>query len=169
MFEKWFGKKTEVSKKLNVPENCVVSPFKGKRIDFESIDDFVFSKGLMGKGVAIYPEKGVIYAPVSGEIVVIAPLKHAIGIKTKNGIEVLIHIGYKTELLYGKEFTTYHTVGQSVEAGDKLVTYNYDDMKKRAFDLTTMIIVTNTNDYKDVVPVDSKEIEMGEVIIEVTI
>lgn len=164
MFEKWFGKK---SNKFNVADNLIVSPFKGMRIEFESIDDFVFSKGLMGKGVALLPESGVIYAPVSGKIVVVAPLKHAIGIKTESGLEVLIHIGYKTELLNGKEFTSYYSVGQSVQAGDKLVSYSYEDMKKREFDLTTMIIVTNTNDYKEVVPTELKDIDLGDVIIEV--
>ncbi len=164
MFKKWFGQK---SNKVDVLDNCIVSPFKGKRVEFESIDDFVFSKGLMGKGVALLPESGVIYAPVSGKVVVIAPLKHAIGIKTESGIEVLIHIGYKTELLNGKEFLTYCSVGQNVQAGDKIVSYNFEDMKKREIDLTTMIIVTNTNDYKEVVPIDSQEFDLGDVMIEV--
>lgn len=167
IFKNIFNKKNNESKLKNITENSVVSPIKGKRIEFETIDDFVFSKGLMGKGIAIVPTCGEIYSPVSGKVVVLAHTKHAIGILTDSGIEVLIHIGYKTELLNGKEFTTYHSVGQRINAGEKLVSFKYDEMIKRDFDLTTMIIVTNTNDYKDVVTVDFKDINVGDTIIEV--
>ena len=140
IFKNIFNKKNDENMLRNIPDNVVVSPIKGKRIEFETIDDFVFSKGLMGKGVAILPSSGEIYSPVSGKVVVIAHTKHAIGILTDTGIEVLIHIGYKTELLNGKEFTTYHSVGQRVSAGEKLVSFKYDEMIKREFDLTTMVI-----------------------------
>lgn len=166
MFKNLFGHKS-AAKKVNIPDNVIVSPFNGTRVEFETIDDFVFSKGLMGRGVAIRPNNGDIYSPVNGKIVVIAHTKHAIGILTDFGIEVLIHIGYKTELLNGKEFNTSYSVGDRVHIGDKIVSYKYEEMVKRGFDLTTMIVVTNTNDYKDVVTVDFKDINVGDTIIEV--
>jgi len=166
MFRNIFGHKS-AAKKVNIPDNVIVSPFNGQRVDFETIDDFVFSKGLMGRGVAIHPNNGDIYSPVSGKIVVIAHTKHAIGIITDTGIEVLIHIGYKTELLNGKEFNTTYNVGDRINVGDKIVSYKYEEMVKRGFDLTTMIIVTNTADYKDVKTVESSTINLGDMIIEV--
>lgn len=167
IFKNLFINKNVSDKIRDIPDNTIVSPVIGTRIEFDTIDDFVFSKGLMGKGVAILPSNGEIVSPVSGKIVVIAHTKHAIGILTDAGIEVLIHIGYKTELLNGKEFTTYHTVGQRVSVGEKIISFKYQDMIKREFDLTTMIIVTNTNDYKEVIPVESKDLNIGDVIIEI--
>jgi glucose-specific phosphotransferase system IIA component len=167
MLKNIFKKKKEVVQSNITNANIILSPFNGQRVELSTIDDFVFSKGLMGKGIAIVPTEETVYSPVDGTIVVIVHTKHAIGIKTDNGIEVLIHIGYKTELLKGEEFTIYHTVGQRVAVGEKIMTFKSDEMHKKGIDLTTIIVVTNTNDFNNVVPINSLNIKKGDQIIEV--
>lgn len=132
-------------------KECIYSPLKGKAIKIEDVEDVMFSEKMLGDGVAVYPEysKGVfaknslIYAPCDGEIVMVFPEKHAIGIKTTNGNEVLIHMGIETVELNGAPFNIKCNVGDVVKRGDVLGDVNWKMIEKSGRDIIVPIICTN--------------------------
>lgn len=127
----------------------------------------MFSKGTLGQGLAVLPSDGKVVSPCEGEIIVVPPTQHAIGIRTKNGIEVLIHIGLKTEALSGNEFKCKKKIGDKVKIGDVLMDYNYRSLKRSNVDLLTIIVITNTSDFVDVIPIKAESVERGDQIIAV--
>lgn len=129
------------------------APVSGEAINIKEVRDKVFSSESMGKGVGILAEKGKDYvcAPISGVISALFPTLHAIGITTDNGVEILLHIGIDTVNLNGKGFTTYVKQGQRVKRGDRLLLVEFEMLKKEGYDMTIMIIVTNTEEYKTIV------------------
>ncbi|WP_028983388.1 beta-glucoside-specific PTS transporter subunit IIABC [Sporolactobacillus terrae] len=130
----------------------VYSPVAGHPVPLSQVDDPVFSSGAMGSGVGVLPSKGTCVSPVDGEITVAFPTGHAYGIKSDNGVEVLIHIGINTVELKGKHFDPKIETGAKVKKGDLLTTFEPDKIKEAGYDPTTMVIVTNTNNYEAVVP-----------------
>ena len=126
------------------------APIAGELVDIATVKDAVFSSGMMGKGVAIEPEDDKIFAPVDGEITVAYATKHAYGLKSTDGVEVLIHIGIDTVNLDGKGFTSQVTQGQQVRRGDLLGTFDKQVIAKAGYPVTTMVIVTNTTDFSNV-------------------
>jgi len=142
----------EVTKTVdNGDDYVVVSPAEGALVELSKVNDQVFSTGVMGKGIAIDPTVGAVISPVSGEVMVLPDSKHAIGIKADTGEEILIHIGIDTVSLNGKYFESHVQTGDKIEVGDKLVTFDIDKIKESGFETVTMVIVTNTNDYADVI------------------
>lgn len=105
---------------------------------------------MMGKGFAIIPDDGKIVAPVDATVEMLFPTKHAIGLKTKNGAEILIHIGINTVELEGKGFNCHIKIGNKVKKGELLETVDLKYINTQNYDPTIMIIVTNTNQFKSV-------------------
>ncbi|WP_086315408.1 PTS system, beta-glucoside-specific IIA component [Enterococcus sp. 7F3_DIV0205] len=132
-----------------VPLNSVV---EGNVVPLAEINDQAFSTGALGKGIGIVPTDAQIVAPVSGEVSAVFPTKHAIGIKTEQGIEVLIHIGIDTVELDGRHFDTIVEQGAMIERGQLLSTVDFAEIQKEGYDPTVIIVVTNTTDYLDVIP-----------------
>lgn len=130
----------------------VSSPIKGEVVPLESVRDEVFSSGAMGKGLAILPTEGVVYAPFDGEVVTIFQSKHAIGLRSHSGVEVLIHVGLDTVQLGGEHFESFVTDGQHVNEGDVLLTFDLAAIAQAGYDTITPVIVTNTGNYLDVLP-----------------
>ncbi|WP_445005743.1 beta-glucoside-specific PTS transporter subunit IIABC [Exiguobacterium alkaliphilum] len=130
----------------------VSSPVKGEVVALEAVRDEVFSSGAMGKGIAIMPSEGVVYAPFDGEVVTIFQSKHAIGLRSDSGVEVLIHVGLDTVQLEGQHFESHVENGQRVKEGDVLVTFDLEAIAKAGYDTITPVIVTNTGNYLDVLP-----------------
>lgn len=126
------------------------SPLYGKIVPLSEIKDEVFSSGAMGKGVAIEPEKGEVVAPSDATVQMVFPTGHAIGLLTDDGAEVLIHIGMDTVQLDGKGFNTLVKKDERVKAGQPLVKFDIDEIKKAGFVTTTPVIVTNSNNYHEV-------------------
>jgi len=126
----------------------------GEVIQLSQVSDSAFASGALGKGFAVIPdeENGEIFAPIAGEVTVVFPTKHAYGIKTEDGVEVLIHVGVDTVNLEGKGFTSYVKVGDQVKTGDVLATVDFSVIKAAGFDSTVMVVVTNSADFLDVVP-----------------
>lgn len=137
-FKKLFGKKDETS--LN---DVLVSPASGKLVALEEVPDPVFSQKMMGDGLAFDPTEGVIVAPIDAEVVQVFPTKHAIGLKTKNNIEILIHIGLETVSMNGEGFEVLVKQGDQVKTGQKLVTFNLDLIREKAKSTITPVIITN--------------------------
>lgn len=136
-------------------KETLISPMTGKIMPLSEINDAAFSGELMGKGIAIEPTEGAVYAPVDGTIMALYPSKHAIGIISNNGAEILIHIGLDTVKLEGKYFTSLVEQGQEIKKGDKLIEFDIDAIKAEGYNVQTPIIITNTHDYVDIVPLDN--------------
>jgi PTS system sucrose-specific IIC component len=128
----------------------IASPVAGKAIAMADVKDPVFASGAMGGGAAVVPSEGSVYAPVSGTITVLAETGHAIGLLSDNGAEVLIHIGIDTVTLKGGPFTPHTQVGTHVSKGDLLMDVDLDAIRAAGLDTTTMVVVTNTDDYGSV-------------------
>ncbi len=139
MLKKLFGKK-EVIKTVEL-----YAPLTGTAVTLEKVPDPVFSEKMMGDGLAIEPSEGLAVSPVDGEIIQVFPTKHAIGIRAKNGAEILIHIGLETVSLNGEGFETFVKEGDKVKVGDKLVSFDLDIIKSKAKSTITPIIITNTD------------------------
>lgn len=129
------------SKKAAVEE--LVAPMSGKVVQIEDVPDEVFSRKMIGDGIAIEPDEGVVVSPVDGEIVQFFPTKHAVGLETKSGLEILIHIGMETVALNGEGFEGFVQQGDRVKAGDKLVSFDLEQIRERAESIISPIVVTN--------------------------
>lgn len=140
MLKKLFGKK-EVIK-----EEVVMAPLSGTVRQLGEVPDPVFSEKMMGEGIAIEPSDGIVVAPFDGEIVQLFPTKHAIGIKGKSGLEILIHVGLETVALKGEGFEAFIQQGDQVKKGDKLIEFDMDVIKEKASSTITPIIMTNGDD-----------------------
>ncbi|MBP2058826.1 PTS system sucrose-specific IIC component [Lactobacillus colini] len=149
-------------------DEVIAAPVTGKTESLTKVNDPVFSTKAMGNGAAIIPSDGTIYSPVTGEITVAYETKHAYGIKSDNGAEVLIHIGIDTVNLKGEGFSTDVKQGQHVEKGDKLGTVDLDVVTKAGYDPTVMTIITNTANYANVERIDGEDKKHGDDLIAVT-
>ena len=130
----------------------IASPMNGVAVDMSGVPDPVFSSLAMGRGVAIEPADGGVYAPVSGTITMLAGTGHAVGLKADDGTEVLIHIGIDTVELNGGPFTPKCAANDHVKAGDLLMVADLAAIEKAGKPTTTMVIVTNTDEYSNVAP-----------------
>lgn len=137
----------------------VASPINGEIIELQNINDETFSSGIMGKGVAIKPTEGKLYAPTEGTITATFRSGHAVGLTTEEGLEILIHIGIDTVTLEGKHFTSFVEKGQKVKQGDLLIEFDIDAIEREGFDISTVVIVTNSDDFLDVIPVNEKSVK----------
>ncbi|WP_071392897.1 PTS sugar transporter subunit IIA [Bacillus tuaregi] len=137
MFNKLFSKKT----KTIIEE--VFSPCNGEVIPLSEVPDAVFAEKMMGDGMAVIPNSGSFFSPVNGQIVSIFPTKHAIGIRTDNGLEVLIHVGLDTVELDGKGFELLVQEQQMVKAGDPLVKVDLEYLENQNKEIVTPVLITN--------------------------
>ncbi len=143
----------------------VESPVKGNVMALENVKDEVFSTGAMGKGIAVEPVEGKVYAPADGEITTFFPTGHAIGILTDTGAEILIHVGMDTVEMKGRGFTPKAKQGDRVKKGDLLLEFDMEKIKAEGHPVTTPIIITNTDDYADIIPTDASAVAVGDEIL----
>ncbi|NQK44902.1 PTS transporter subunit EIIC [Streptococcus suis] len=164
-------KKTVEPTKESVPElkeikqEIIASPLIGKVVKLEDVPDAVFASGAMGKGIAIDPLDGILVSPAKAEVTLVFPTKHAIGLRTENGAELLIHIGMDTVSLAGKGFESFVQVGDVVEAGQKLLEFDLHQIKAADLPVITPIIVTNTADYEDILVTQESQINSGDYLL----
>ncbi|MCL6329590.1 PTS beta-glucoside transporter subunit EIIBCA [Pectobacterium carotovorum subsp. carotovorum] len=163
---------TETAKKSQAAEShteqqAIMSPLSGKLVALSDINDDVFSQGLLGQGVAIIPDKGEVVAPVSGEIITFLESKHAVGIRTDNGLELLIHVGLDTVNLNGKHFTGHIKPGDRVSAGDRLISFDLHEITRLGYDPITPVVIINSDDYASVVCTAPQPIAPLDTIIKV--
>ena len=156
----------ETSTEQTVGEKEVVaSPLTGKVVPLTEVKDEAFSGELLGKGVAIDPTEGTVVAPCDGTVTVLFPTKHAIGIVTENGAELLIHLGLDTVKLEGEYFTAHIAQGDKVEKGQLMMTVDLEAVKAAGYSMVTPIIVTNTPDYLDIVAMSSTSVNKEEELL----
>ena len=147
--------------------NNVKSPISGKILDLNSVNDEMFSKEVLGKGVALIPNDNKVYSPVEGIISATFETKHAIGITTDKNMEILIHIGIDTVKFGGKPFKQFVEKGQRVKQGDLLIEFDKELLKQGDVDLTTMVVITNSNDYLEIIPTKEKRVKMNDDLLTV--
>lgn len=146
---------------------AVWSPVKGEVLELQQVEDAAFSAGILGKGCAIVPTEGEIYAPVDGVLTTLFPTKHALGITSDDGVEVLIHIGLNTVQLNGEGFTAHVQQGARVSRGQHLLSFDLANVKKKGYCLQTPVIITNTKDYLEILSTMQKEVVPDDVLLHV--
>lgn len=150
---------------LNMGVNAIKSPISGKVIELEKVDDPVFSSGAMGKGIAIEPMDNKVYAPFNGTIEFIADTKHAIGLLSEDGVEVLIHVGMDTVKMQGRGFNVKTSANSKVKAGDLLLEFDKNAIEKEGYSLITPVVITNADNYEDKALCINEEVKNGRTII----
>ena len=126
------------------------SPLEGNAIALSEVKDDTFASAVLGKGMAVIPTKGEVKAPCDATVSMIFDTKHAIGLSTDDGVELLIHIGLNTVELEGRYYTVHVNEGDKVTRGQMLITFDMDKIKEAGYDVTTPIIVTNSDDFTSV-------------------
>ena len=139
----------QVSSQVSSGEE-IKSPMNGTVIPLSEVPDAVFSSEMLGKGFGVEPSEGKAYAPVDGEVTTVFDTKHAIGLMSKHGVELLIHIGMDTVKLNGKGFDVKVKTGDQVKAGDLLAEFDIDLIKGEGYPVTTAVVVTNTDDCEEI-------------------
>lgn len=146
-------------------EYAILSPVKGETIALKQLKDAAFSTGLLGDGLGILPSEGKVYAPDDGEVTVLFPTSHAIGMKLDNGVELLIHIGIDTVELTGNYFEPLVKQGDKFKKGQILLDFDIEAIKEAGYGLETPVIVTNTKDVLDVLKTDAKCTDTSDVLL----
>ena len=149
------------------PTIALTSPMSGTAMPLENVADPVFSSGALGNGVGIVPSDGHVLAPASGTIVTAMESGHAYGIKTDDGVEVLIHIGLDTVNLKGEGFVPKATMGKRISRGEPLVDVDLKVVRDAGYDPTTILVVTNTASLRAVVPIVDGEVTTSSTVVEI--
>lgn len=135
---------------VETEKNTVYSPLDGTAITLKEIGDGVFSEGVLGLGCGIRPDSDTVTAPTDGKIIQVADTKHAIGIESPDGLEILIHVGIDTVAMNGKGFTVFVKEGQQVKCGQKLLSFDKKAIAAAGYPDTTAVLITNSSDYGNV-------------------
>ena len=159
MFD-FFKKKT----KDNV--EAIGAPVKGEAVESSAINDPTFGEEMLGKGMAIKPSEGKVYAPFDGTVALVFDTKHAISVVSEKGAEVLIHVGLDTVMLKGEHYTAHVENGATVKKGDLLLEFDMEAIAAAGYDTITPVVVCNSDDYKEVVRITGKQVEPGDTVIE---
>lgn len=144
------------------------APAKGKAVALKEVNDPTFAEEMLGKGVAVIPSEGKIYAPADGEVTMVFDTLHAVSITTDFGAEVLIHVGLDTVKLKGEGFTGHVEAGTKVKKGDLLLEVDLEKVKAAGYDVITPMLVCNTDEFASVEGAAGKDVNPGDdaVIIE---
>lgn len=160
---------TEEKKPARTPGavNSIMSPLNGKTIALSDVNDAVFSQKVLGDGIAVLPQDGNVYAPADAKVTTLFETKHAIGLETEQGVEILIHIGIDTVNLEGKYFTAHVKNGDSVKKGDLLVTFDKAAIEQEGYETVTPVLITNTHDFSQIEPLPTGEVKAGELLLKI--
>ncbi|RLL44841.1 PTS beta-glucoside transporter subunit EIIBCA [Oceanobacillus piezotolerans] len=154
---------------VGVKPETIQSPLHGKVVPLTDVVDPLFSTGSVGKGIAIEPESGQVVSPIDGEVTTLFPSKHAIGITSKDGAEVLIFIGVDTINLKGQHFTAHVKQGDKVKQGDLLIDFDIEAIKESGYKVTTPIVITNTEEYVDIAPTNLTSVKQKDNLLKLSV
>ena len=152
-----------------VRQEEIASPINGEVVTLAEVKDEAFSSGALGKGVAINPIEGKVYAPADGEITTLFPSLHAIGITTDKGAEILIHVGMDTVQLEGKHFNAKIKQGDKVKKGQLLLEFDKAAIEKEGYSTITPVLITNSDSYLDVIETDKRKVDRNSELLTVII
>lgn len=163
------GKAGTVEKKIVEGEKLLTlaAPMTGKVVPLNEVPDEVFASGVTGQGAAILPETDVVTAPCDAKVSVIFPSKHAVGLATEDGLELLLHIGLNTVMLNGEGFEVLVKEGDQVTKGQELIRFDKAKIEEKGYSMISPVLVTNMDDVKDVLPSDKKAVKAGEAFYQV--
>ena len=154
--------KAEAPAKEKLPDAVLGAHMNGTMKLMCEVEDEAFASEAMGAGVAVEPSEGKLYAPCDATVSMLFETKHAIGLSTDDGAEILLHIGIDTVKLDGKFYETHVEEEQKVKKGDLLISFDIDEIKKAGYKVTTPMIITNTDDYAKVAPMATGEVKAGQ-------
>jgi PTS system, glucose subfamily, IIA component len=137
----------------------VFSPITGQTVPLSQVNDPTFATEILGKGLAILPEEGKVYAPFDGEVASIFETKHAIGMRADNGLELLIHVGLETVRLNGEYFISHVENGQRVKKGDLMLEFDIQAIQAAGYETVTPVIVSNTAVYSEILPLENQKVK----------
>jgi beta-glucoside PTS system EIICBA component len=157
--------KQAIEKSFSNTTEVVLSPLKGKVLPITKSNDKVFASLALGKGVVIMPTEGKLYSPVDGVATTVFKTLHAIGIVTEAGAEILIHVGINTVKLEGKYFTSHVLQNDKIKKGQLLLEFDIDAITKEGFLIETPVIISNTDDYVDVIETNNENIEVSNILL----
>lgn len=143
------------------------SHMNGKFVALEDVKDEAFSSKVLGEGAAIEPAEGKLYAPCDGKVDMVFDTKHAINLVSKEGCEILLHIGIDTVKLNGKFFETHVTDGQEIHKGDLLITSDLDGIRNAGYQTIIPMIICNTDDYRTVEAIHAEQLSVGDKLMEI--
>ena len=143
----------------------IASPMKGEVKKLSEVRDEAFASGVLGKGAAVLPEEGKIHAPADGEVTALFPTLHALGMKTADGAELLIHIGMDTVQLNGEGFEAHVKEGDQVKKGQLLISFDKELIEGKGYCLETPVLITNPDDYLEIVEPEPGRIMYGETLL----
>ncbi|EHI99163.1 PTS system, beta-glucoside-specific IIABC subunit [Clostridium sp. DL-VIII] len=161
------AKKKKLDTENLIEGNTIYSPVSGKTIPLSQVNDATFSTEMIGKGFAIIPSEGKVYAPFDGEVAAIFATKHALGLKSDNGIELLIHVGLETVSLNGKHFTAHVKNEQKIKRGDLMLEFDLEAITEDGYETVTPVIVSNTADYSEIISLTDKDVKALEPVMKV--
>ncbi|MCZ8511442.1 glucose PTS transporter subunit IIA [Paenibacillus filicis] len=147
---------------ISVRKEIITSPLSGEIIPLIKFSDPLFASETVGKGITIEPDKGEVYSPVDGVVTTLFPTKHAIGVTSEGGAEILIFIGLNTMKLNGEYITSHVRQGDKVQQGDLLLEFDMEEIKGAGYSLTTPVVITNSNQYHDVKILKNETIKVKE-------
>lgn len=160
------GSTEKVDKKSDTTAvKTVDSPLIGQVIPLSEVNDPVFSSEAMGKGCAVIPSEGKVFAPFDGTIVGLLDSHHAVGMESKNGIEILIHVGMDTVKLGGKHFTCHIKDGQQVKKGQLLLEFDMDAIKAEGYEIVTPVIITNSDEFTEITTEAAGQVKNGDKLL----
>lgn len=145
----------------------ILAPMKGEVRALADSNDEAFASGALGKGIIIIPEDGKVVAPFNGVVRTLFPTKHAVGIVSDDGCEVLIHIGINTVRLEGEGFTAHVKQGERVEVGQELISFDIKALTTKGYDVTSPVIITNSEDYLDVAEINNEHVNLKDQLLTV--
>lgn len=150
---------------LSSEENPILSPLSGTVLALDQVPDATFASGLLGRGVAIIPLDNKVIAPFAGEVASLFQTRHAIGLLSDSGVELLIHVGIDTVKLDGKPFIAHVSAGDKIQPGDLLLEFDRQAILAAGYDLTTPIIISNSDDYADVITAAASTVTAGQPLL----
>lgn len=156
---------TETPQVKKAMKEAVLSPVKGRVLPLSQASDQAFAQGALGKGVLIEPTEGIVRAPFDGTVMTLFPTKHAIGLISDQGMELLIHIGMDTVQLDGNGFDAKVAQGDKIKKGQVLLTFDIEAIKEAGYSIETPVIVTNTGDYLDIVEIQDGDVTSNDTLI----
>ncbi len=153
-------------KKKEKEKSLIYSPLSGRVLNIKEVKDPAFNEEILGKGIAIIPNTGKLYAPCDGIISNLIDTVHAVGFTSDFGAEILMHIGFDTVKLKGKYFKSYVNEGDIVKKGDKLIDFDIENIIREGFDITTPVVICNYDKFNDL-SYNLNEITAGDILFEI--
>lgn len=143
------------------------SPMKGRAVPISQVSDPTFGQEILGKGAAIQPSEGKVYAPADGEITLLFDTLHAVSLTTEQGAEILVHIGLDTVKLQGEHYQAHVATGDKVKKGDLLITVDLEAVKAAGYEIITPVVICNTADFALVEAITGNEVNPGDDLIRI--